>query len=378
MLRFPIQLIGVALGTCGVGLLLANVNEGSIVAEGSIRVIVFITTSLSVLYDTIYICFNVLLQDPRTWIQRELNSPRQCSAFAALIMHLSMVAYILANYLSFPSSIHISRILAYFAAILQVINMTFCCHLLRRIAIEENIKLFSLPEPYFNPVFHSITMSAIGIPGRSDFAIYIRALLTSIGLLLLLPSTITQLFRVLKDDDTSNDNTIALLQAAPSMVFIGWLLVPTISIEPIESVMAHILFIYSFIFYVATIYAIGCRKNKLVQDHTISSFTFSFVNTANATNIYFARNYDNVFDIIPIYWTMRIYSVFVAAMAVFIVLYVSLVYLSCGLFVFLAAKEGEEEENGVTTLVLTSAEISNDEDIKCCDNFSETQTNQRY
>ena len=101
------------------------------------------------------------------------------------------------------------------------------------------------------------------------------------------------------------------------------------------------------------------------------------MNTANATNIYFARNYDNVFDIIPIYWTMRIYSVFVAAMAVFIVLYVSLVYLSCGLFVFLAAKEGEEEENGVTTLVLTSAEISNDEDIKCCDNFSEAQTNQR-
>ena len=143
MLVFPIQLSGVALGTCGLGLLLANINQSGIVPEGIIRVVVLITTSLSLLLTTIYICFNIFLQGPRIWFKRELNNPRQCSAFGALIMHLSMIAYILTDHIHFPSSFYFSYILGYFAAMLQVVNMIFCYYLLRHIAIQENVGILS-------------------------------------------------------------------------------------------------------------------------------------------------------------------------------------------------------------------------------------------
>ena len=361
MISFPLQLTGVALGTCGTGLLIANINQGTFVSEAAITTIILITTLISVLFDAIYLCFNVFLQGPRDWFRLELNCPRQCSAFGAQIMHLSLTAYILVTYLSFPSGIYVSYTLAYFAAILQLMNMTYCCYLLRCTAIREKIGLLSLPEPYFNPVFHSITMSAVGISGNTNFARYVRGLLTGVGLLMLLPSTLSQAYRVLENDEVANDNSIALLQAAPSMVLVGWLLIPTISIYRFESAVAHILFLYSFIFYVSTIYAIMRRRNKIIKDRkhfTISSFTFSFVNTANATNIYFTRNYDNIFDNRPLYWIMRIYSAFVAAIAASIVLYVLTVYISSGLFATSITNDESIQRSKVSpTSVDASAEI---------------------
>ena len=365
MLRFPIQLNGVALGTCGLGLLLANIVQSTHITQGEsiIRVVVVTTTSLSICFLVVYIFCNVLLQGPRVWLQRELNSPHQCSAFGALIMHLSLIAYILVNYIPFGSpSFYISHILGYFAAIIQILNMTLCGYLLRCIAVKEKLSLLSLIEPYFNPVIHSITMSAIGIPGDNDFAIFLRSILTGIGICLLLPSTLTQAYRVLNDDAIANDTSIALLQAAPSMVLVGWLLVPTVTIYNLESTVAHILFIYASVFYVATIYAIVRRRKRLTQSmkhFTLSSFTFPFVNTANATIIYFDRNYNNKFDSFPLYWSMRIYSLILAVLAICIVLYVLSVYTSRGLFLSSSSIIDNDENDDI---IMHEARESDDDD----------------
>ena len=71
---------------------------------------------------------------------------------------------------------------------------------------------------------------------------------------------------------------------------------------------------------------------------------------------------------------VRIYSVFVAAIAMTIVLYVLLVYISNGLFVSLTANKEREESAAFT---LTSTEAIADDDIKCCDEIFEKSAIER-
>ena len=133
-------------------------------------------------------CVN-LIPSPIWWWEVEISTLKLNAACAAIPMTLSLLAKI-----SFDDSLHsvfpfmFSFILSMLGALTQLFLMcTFFFQLYR----EK-----TLPEPYFNATIHSVTFSAICVPGDGAFSVKFRAVSLAVALILFPPSCCTQVLCV--------------------------------------------------------------------------------------------------------------------------------------------------------------------------------------
>ena len=107
--------------------------------------------------------------------------------------------------------------------------------------------------------------------------------------------------------------------------------------DPAGRAISHALFANATFFFIMTLIALFQRRNdlypKYVTSSNMSSLTFPFVNTANASNVYRINFLQGEGDISPLQWVLSVWVNTLTALATCIVLYVLLLYILNGLFV---------------------------------------------
>ena len=280
----PPAINGIALGNAAMAVLWSRL-AGLLELKSAIPIYIFATISgLFLLLYVLKVCCYF-----RDWVKNDLSKPPSASTLGALAIALSLLASLLRTD-KIPSKI--ARVGISVAAVIQLIaafNFVYVC-----------IKTKTLPEPFYNTAIHSITITSITGVGVVPLPIRFFCLsMGMIGLMLTHPVVTWRLFFNTRSM-IANDHSVAIYQAAPSIVCVGWHFSPLTGTlkSGMGLVVSNALFGLVVFALILTCYAIFQRRIVMFQSFTKpdpfwAAFTFPFAITTNAFVVYTKAHWPN-------------------------------------------------------------------------------------
>lgn len=198
-------------------------------------------------------------------------------------------------------------------------------------------KTNTLPEACYNASVFSCFFIPVCLPGKFHYCYIIRDIFFTYGIILMIPIVPTEYYRLLNDNNVSNNPSVALLQAVFSISCTAWLSNPisyiNINIKQNKNVfILHLWYILSQLGFFATLYCMYQRKSILlkiqVNHPSWAAFTFPFANTAIATSLY----YHKFKSILSLGVWFEVYMILQAILAGVIIICVTTMYLFNHLF----------------------------------------------
>lgn len=280
----PPAINGIALGNAALAVLWRRISDTYDIN------VVFPThffASISIIFISLYIlkaCFSF-----QEWTTNDLKKPLPASTLGAMAIALSLLASLLSEkalHLNHSASL-IGISIAAIIQFLSAMNFMHVCY-----------KTETLPEPFYNTAIHSVTITAI--TGVGVIPAYIKFMCLALGMLGMVVTQpyITWRLFFSRNELLANNQTIAMYQAAPSIVCVGWHMSPltgTVS-TGLGHAISHILFALVASTVVLNLVAIYDRRAALLQslflaDPVWAAFTFPFAITSNAVILYGAAHW---------------------------------------------------------------------------------------
>jgi tellurite resistance protein TehA-like permease len=301
--NIPSTITGLALGNIGISILwlILGINFSYI---NETRYILYIHAILSLFMLLIHLISVII--DPNSFKLKEIiSSPASKSVVASIYtIILSLIGKLIINFEIInlpPVDLKISCIIITISAFIGLINLFFFgfkCW-------QQGLK----PEPFFCVPVFSILFPVAVMPIYTPFYELVQKILLIVGLVLFIPIMISIVIRTFninilrkkhsnKSILISNNPSVAIMQAGPSILCTTWMLYPLSATPNENNIIIHILFGISTIFVILTVYAMIQRceniKNMGINSHLWASSTFPFINSAITVALY-RQKYPNIF-----------------------------------------------------------------------------------
>lgn len=281
--NLPCGINGLALANVGFGVMWLNLSTIYKFRQSAfVFPVVVPFTIVSIIMIFAYVARIFL--DPKSWVENDTTKPATISTWGSMAMAICLIAVIaIAPELQFPFGVPFS--IGILGSVVQLVEMSW---FLYRCVVER-----CWPEPFYNAAVHACLFPVLGVPGKGLASVVIRRFFLSFGLLTVLPSILTQLWRVLRPrtDVVANNPSVCIMQTAVSISLSAWLVEPLTgsATSGVGRIVSNFLFSLSTTVYVCTWIAMYQRREVLLKcpDGPIwSATTFPFANSAISANLY--------------------------------------------------------------------------------------------